>query len=125
MDVAGSPVRHHQYAGAVRHQDHRAIDLRQFALDRLDPGGTAELVGLQRRHRADLVQAGLQQCLPMLGDMVAQARDDQDGSGGLQFFHVSTLALDIQVGSPAECFEINSKEPSPRSLHIRRHALFI
>ncbi|CAD5377759.1 hypothetical protein OF001_U230011 [Pseudomonas sp. OF001] len=119
MAVAGRPVRHHQHAGAVRYQDHRAVDLRQLALDRLDPRGAAELVGLQRRHRAHPGQAGLQQRLPVLGHMVAQAGNDQDGCGGLQFFHVSTIALDIRVGQPADCLRSTVKSAPPTRFTFR------
>ncbi len=77
----------HQHASAVRHQDHLTIDLAQFALDRLDPGRAAQAVDLQRRDAAYLGQAACEQGLPVFGDMVAQAGDDQHGGGGLQFFH--------------------------------------
>jgi len=77
----------HQYASAVRHQDHLTIDLVQFALDRLDPGCAAQAVDLQWRHAAHLGQAACEQVLPVFGNMVAQAGDDQHGGSGLQFFH--------------------------------------
>ncbi|MNM74542.1 hypothetical protein D3C81_863060 [compost metagenome] len=86
--IAGGPVGHHQYAGAVRHQQHLAFDLLDLALDGFDAGVAVEAVDLQRRHATDLGQAGLEQRLPVLGDVVAQAGDDQHGGGGMQSFHV-------------------------------------
>ncbi|GGU51503.1 hypothetical protein GCM10009504_05170 [Pseudomonas laurentiana] len=56
----------------------------------------------------------------MLGDMVAQARDNQDGSGGMQSFHVGTYAQGSQLGKSVERFETHSNHPSPWVLYIER-----
>ncbi|MNV82635.1 hypothetical protein D3C71_1763810 [compost metagenome] len=88
-----SPVSHHQNAGAVGHQDHRAVDLFQLLLDRPDPGRAVEFVGFKWRNATYLAQAGLQQCLPMLGHVLTQARHDQNGCGSLQLVHLNTLGF--------------------------------
>lgn len=77
----------HQYASAVRDQDYLTFELIELALDRLDPGVATQAVNLQRRYAAHLGQAAGQQGLPMFGDVVTQARDNQHGGCGLQFFH--------------------------------------
>lgn len=93
--VSGSPVRNHQHAGAVSDQNHRPVDLRQCVLNRFDPLAAIEFVGFQRRHTAHLAQSGVQQRLPMFGNVLAQTRDDQNGCDSLQFVHFNTFAFSM------------------------------
>ncbi|MNH45134.1 hypothetical protein D3C79_1075010 [compost metagenome] len=73
----------------------------------------------------DLGQARRQQGLPMLGNVLAQAGDDQDSSGGMQFFHVGTYAQDSALAGHLERLHSHSNQPSPEALYIARQRLFI
>ena len=94
------PMRRHDRAGAVRDDDHGAVDQRELALDRGDARGETQLVDLQRRHGAHARQPGGQQRLPVVGDMVAQARDDEDGGGYFVHRHRRVLPQAQKVRSP-------------------------
>ncbi|MNE09418.1 hypothetical protein D3C76_882140 [compost metagenome] len=49
----------------------------------------------------------------MLGNMVTQARDDQDGSGGMQSFHVSTYAQVSLLTTLGERLTVTVITPTP------------
>ncbi|MNQ79086.1 hypothetical protein D3C85_940170 [compost metagenome] len=85
----------HEHTGAVGHEDGGAIDLGEFVLDGLDTGGTVELIGFQGRYAAYVGQLGLQQCLPMFGNMITQARHDQNGCDSLNLVHLTTFIFSM------------------------------
>jgi hypothetical protein len=62
----------------------------------------------------------------MLGHMLAQARDDQNGCGSLQFIHVNTFAFSMTrlAVSPEAFCSVDIKERPSGALFIRRQALF-
>ncbi|MNH18849.1 hypothetical protein D3C79_785700 [compost metagenome] len=116
---------HHQHPGAVRYQHYLAVDLLQHLLDGLDPGIAVQAVALQRWHRVHLGQARRQQGLPVFGNVLAQAGDDQDSCAGMQFFHVGTYAQDSPLAGNLERLHSHSNQPSPLALYIARQQLFI
>ncbi|MNP03713.1 hypothetical protein D3C76_956070 [compost metagenome] len=83
-------MHHHEHAGDVGDDDHGTVDLLQLVLDGVDPGGKVQLVVLQRRHGAHLGQLFGQQRLPVLGHVVAQAGNNEDGCA-VVVGHVITL----------------------------------
>ncbi|MNG24315.1 hypothetical protein D3C84_1090310 [compost metagenome] len=74
---------HHQHTGAVGYQNHWPVDLFQLMLNGMNPGGAIELIGFKGRYAAHIAQAVLEQCLPMLGNMLAQTGHNQNGCGSL------------------------------------------
>jgi len=84
-------VRDHQYTGAVGHQDHLAVDAFKLALNGFDTGVQVEFVLGQWRHAANIGQALLEQGLPVLGHVVAQAGNHEDGGGRFIVVHRFTF----------------------------------
>ncbi|MNE71178.1 hypothetical protein D3C80_1670290 [compost metagenome] len=117
----------HQHTGAVGDQDDRPVDLFQLVLDRPDAGIAIELVGFQWRHTAYLFQPGFKQRLPMFGNVLAQARYDQNGCGGLQFVQFNTYAFSMTRLAlwPGAFCRTDIKDRPPLALFIGRQALFI
>ncbi|KXX60304.1 hypothetical protein AZG88_38215 [Rhodococcus sp. LB1] len=62
-----------QDTGAVRHEGHRPLGLGEDRVESGDPGRQAQLVVLERRNEAHLVESIGEQNLPVLGDVVTQA----------------------------------------------------
>ena len=84
MDLARAlclrrPVGHHDAAPAVGDQQHRAVDGGYRFLQRTHAGAAIEVGAAHGRDAARLRQFLRQQGLPVLGHVVTQARDDQDG----------------------------------------------
>jgi hypothetical protein len=64
--------------------------------------------------------------LPMFGDVLTQARYDQNGCGSLQFVHFNTYAFSMTrlALSPGAFCRTDIKERPPQALFIGRQALF-
>ena len=68
-----------QDTGAVRHQDHRHLDLGESRVESGDPGRRPQLVVRERRNDAHPVESIGEQSLRVLGDVVTQAGRDDHG----------------------------------------------
>ena len=75
------PVREHDRAAAVRNENDGAVDRFQLVLDYSNALAAAQVPAAEQRHRAHLArrrELGCEQRLPVLGDVIAQAGNDQD-----------------------------------------------
>jgi hypothetical protein len=77
--MLGRPVDGDHHAGAMRDEDHGAIDLGQGFVQRGHACRAAQLVMLERLYRSGVGNLRLKQGLPVLGHVVAQAGNEQYG----------------------------------------------